>query len=188
MNGTETYFPKMRNEDIKSTTSSTFSNPITQRGVPEIKPRFKYVVPIPLLFIFPLTFYYNLSSNPPNPTTTTTKLMHLSQAFPKMTSILCCSNIQPYKSMAVDHQMKFNSFIDWAAFPHTSTTDSASKDEPLEMANESCYVIQLVRQINYGPVESKRYFLTSAKHAGKELFQEVTEKDLVAANYKKLNS
>lgn len=48
------------------------------------------------------------------------------------------------------------------------------------------YAVQLVRQVNYGPLESKRYFIPVE---GKdEAFIEVVEDDLIQANFQKLNS
>ncbi|KAL6786475.1 hypothetical protein J3E68DRAFT_420604 [Trichoderma sp. SZMC 28012] len=47
------------------------------------------------------------------------------------------------------------------------------------------YVVQLVKQANYGPQESVRYFMTV--NDGIE-FTEVRENDLIAANFEKLNS
>jgi hypothetical protein len=54
-------------------------------------------------------------------------------------------------------------------------------DEDLDKAQ---YVIQLVRQVNYGPIEFKRYFARMEGTA----FVEVSERDLIAGNFKKLNT
>jgi hypothetical protein len=49
------------------------------------------------------------------------------------------------------------------------------------------YAIQVVRQVNYGPLESKRYFIP-VKTEGKDEFVELVEDDLIQANFQKLNS
>jgi hypothetical protein len=59
-------------------------------------------------------------------------------------------------------------------------------DLQLEFEKDSSYVIQVVKQVNYGPVESKRYFITNRSSAGSRSFHEVTENDLVEAKYKKV--
>jgi hypothetical protein len=46
--------------------------------------------------------------------------------------------------------------------------------------------VQLVRQVNYGPLESKRYFVSNADAS--DAFVEVTEQWLVENNLQKLNS
>ncbi|KAK8055651.1 hypothetical protein PG993_000878 [Apiospora rasikravindrae] len=48
------------------------------------------------------------------------------------------------------------------------------------------FAVQLVRQVNYGPLESKRYFAPSS--ASLSEFVEVAEDDLIQANFQKLNS
>lgn len=47
------------------------------------------------------------------------------------------------------------------------------------------YAIQLVRQINYGPQESIRYFVPASDGS---YFTEATEDDLLKLNFEKLNS
>jgi hypothetical protein len=52
--------------------------------------------------------------------------------------------------------------------------------------NEPLYAVQLVRQVNYGALESRRYFIVVK---GKdEPFLEVSERELIEANFQKLNS
>jgi hypothetical protein len=48
------------------------------------------------------------------------------------------------------------------------------------------FAVQLVRQVNYGPLESKRYFIPAKN--GENVFVEVVEDDLIQANFQKLNS
>ncbi|KAI1148028.1 hypothetical protein F4825DRAFT_435465 [Nemania diffusa] len=96
-----------------------------------------------------------------------------------MPSILCCSSINPYRPKKLDHEPKFNSFMSWA------------KSDPTEPANGSSivssapYVVQLVRQINYGRRESIRYFIPDTNSSA---FLKATEQDLIQANFEKLNS
>ncbi|KAK2470604.1 hypothetical protein H9L39_17115 [Fusarium oxysporum f. sp. albedinis] len=49
----------------------------------------------------------------------------------------------------------------------------------------SPYVVQLVRQVNYGPLESKRYFIPT--DGTESDFVEVIENDLIQTNFQKVN-
>ena len=53
------------------------------------------------------------------------------------------------------------------------------------LASSAPYAIQLVRQINYGPLESTRYFVPASNGSD---FAEATEDDLLKSNFEKLNS
>jgi hypothetical protein len=61
-----------------------------------------------------------------------------------------------------------------------------NSSEYLSSNGSSCFVVQLVRQVNYGPLESKRFFVKTSGAAVD--FSEVTEQDLITANYQKVNS
>ncbi len=78
------------------------------------------------------------------------------------------------------HEDKFNSFFKWAAFPKQSMVESASGTE----LPSAAFAVQLVRQVNYGPLESKRYFVPWLENT----FAEVDEDELVRANFAKLNT
>jgi hypothetical protein len=83
----------------------------------------------------------------------------------------------------IDHEQKFRTFKTWAATTGSTSTNSIPSDTSI-LGNSSSYVVQIVRQVNYGPLESKRYFA----HDGSEAYLEVSEKDLIDANYQKVNS
>ena len=100
-------------------------------------------------------------------------------------SLFCCSNVQPYRPRPLIHDDKFNAFIQWASIPREGEAPPYANDGKLTRLNHP-YVIQLVRQINYGALESKRYF--AAEGEGIDRFTEVTEQDLIEANYQKLNA
>lgn len=103
-----------------------------------------------------------------------------------MSSIFCCPSISPYRPQSTDHESKFISFKNWASFPKTSSIETRDDStNPLSEQTGTTYVIQVVRQVNFGPLESRRYF---ASASGDELFVEVSERDLIAANYEKVNS
>jgi hypothetical protein len=99
-----------------------------------------------------------------------------------MDPIFCCSSVQPYRHTTLDHEHKFRAFKTWVAAPHNATKEAPTPEANL-LENKATYILQVVRQINFGPLESKRYFAR-----GDEVFHEVTEKDLVDANYQKLNA
>jgi len=72
----------------------------------------------------------------------------------------------------------------WANFPKAASPNIGN-DTDLADLNPS-YAVQLVRQVNYGPLESKRYFIPV--EGRDEAFIEITENDLIKANFQKLNS
>lgn len=100
-----------------------------------------------------------------------------------MTSIFCCASIQPYRPRRIIHEDKFTIFIGWAAFPRESSPDNSTQDH---FSPTPPFAIQLVRQVNFGPLEAKRYFVPQAgQDAG---FVEVQEQALIEANFEKLNA
>lgn len=95
--------------------------------------------------------------------------------------IFCCSAIMQYRPQHLSHESKFTSFVSWATFPKESgignVTSLVSVNAP--------FAIQFVQQVNYGPLECKRYFIP---HGGPEnIFDEVGEDALIQANFQKLN-
>ncbi|KAL7929540.1 hypothetical protein V8C35DRAFT_284346 [Trichoderma chlorosporum] len=96
-----------------------------------------------------------------------------------MSNIFCCSSIRPYRPQRLDHEHKFDKFMQWAKSATPGRSDDSSA-----ICNAD-YVVQIVKQINYGPQESTRYFALASDGTG---FAEVTEDDLIKANFQKLNS
>jgi hypothetical protein len=105
-----------------------------------------------------------------------------------MEPIYCCSEVAPFRPKRLDHEAKFTAFSDWAWSSKTETADTPSDAIKTAWDLSTSYVIQLVKQVNFGPLESKRYFLVIAFPTSPYSFVEVTEKDLIDANYQKLNS
>ncbi|KAF5679192.1 major facilitator superfamily transporter [Fusarium heterosporum] len=95
-------------------------------------------------------------------------------------SLFCCSGIKPYRPQYLTHQSKFNNFISWASFPKESSPDEAWPD------TTPSYAVQLVRQVNFGRLESKRYFVPTGPD--ETSFIEITEQDLIQANFQKVNT
>ncbi|KAK4235804.1 hypothetical protein C8A03DRAFT_17497 [Achaetomium macrosporum] len=104
-----------------------------------------------------------------------------------MSALFCCDSVRPYRPQRLLREDKFKTFMTWAAFPKESTASTGGGAENVELMElNPPYAIQLVRQVNYGPLESKRYFIPAE---GKDNeFLEVVEDDLVRANFQKLNS
>ncbi|KAF5598220.1 major facilitator superfamily transporter [Fusarium pseudocircinatum] len=100
-----------------------------------------------------------------------------------MPTIFCCDAIEPYRPQYLDHQSKFNNFMSWGSFPRESTLDEV-KHDPSQLSPS--YAVQLVRQVNFGPLESKRYFIP--ENASEGQYVEVSERDLIQANFKKANT
>ena len=101
-----------------------------------------------------------------------------------MSSLFCCASVEGYRPQQLQHQQKFTTFMGWAGFPKEMPAKNSDEATDLD-ALGAPYMVQLVRQVNYGPLESKRYF-AFVKDSGE--FVEVFEDDLVRANFQKLNS
>ena len=98
-----------------------------------------------------------------------------------MSAIFCCSSVSPYRPQTLDHEAKFTAFMTWVDLQATSQVlndDSSAVDD-------APYAVQLVRQINYGPQESVRYFVLVDKSLK---FAEVREDTLLKSNFEKVNS
>ncbi len=106
-----------------------------------------------------------------------------------MSSLFCCSSVQPYKQQRVSHEAKLNSFMNWARFPRSSTLYDGI-ERPMNLDSNWPYAVQLVQQVNYGALESTRYFVPKDQQSGGggQEFYEISEKDLIEANYAKLNT
>lgn len=106
-----------------------------------------------------------------------------------MSSIFCCNAITPYRPATLAHESKFMPFIAWArrstSFPAPNSVSYF--DDPAVLP---AYAIQLVQQVNYGPIDSKRYFIPSpsSQDQSASAFVEVVEQDLIVGNFEKLNS
>ncbi|RYP42426.1 hypothetical protein DL768_010347 [Monosporascus sp. mg162] len=98
-----------------------------------------------------------------------------------MPDVFCCSDIEPYRPRRLDHEPKFTAFLGWAGRPTTSL--APTDGGPL--ASGAPYAVQIVRQINFGPQESIRYFVPASNGSD---FVEATEDDMLKANFEKLNS
>ncbi|KAA6408387.1 MAG: hypothetical protein FRX48_08129 [Lasallia pustulata] len=98
----------------------------------------------------------------------------------------CCVNIDPCRSRPLDHDNKFSTFITWAR-EMLEGSEPVIDDPIIPSLEGKPYAVQLVRQVNYGPLESKRYFVPRGGQ-GDQGYLEVTEGDLVNANFQKLNS
>ncbi|KAH7201214.1 hypothetical protein DER44DRAFT_841717 [Fusarium oxysporum] len=98
-----------------------------------------------------------------------------------MREVFCCSKIEPYRPRQLDHESKFTAFMTWA---NSVSTSLASKDTQTPF-NNAPYAVQIVRQVNFGPRDSIRYFIPASEGS---VFAEATEDDLLEANFEKLNS
>ncbi|KAK0701568.1 hypothetical protein B0T26DRAFT_865322 [Lasiosphaeria miniovina] len=100
-----------------------------------------------------------------------------------MAPIFCCLDIQPYRPSHLLHETKFKSFMAWATLA-ADVTLGDSKFDLLDL--KPPFAVQLVRQVNYGALESKRYFVPVNERDDE--FIEIAESDLIEANFQKLNS
>lgn len=75
--------------------------------------------------------------------------------------IFCCNDIKPYRPQYLDHETKFTSFKQWAAFPTKSSPATPNVNTGGSNINNMAapFAVQLVQQVNYGPLMSKRYFI-----------------------------
>lgn len=100
-----------------------------------------------------------------------------------MSSLFCCSSIAPYKAARLSHEDKFSTFMAWAEYPRS---EFPTGDENIMANYTPSFAIQLVKQVNYGPLESKRYFVPVEGNGAE--FVETTEQALIDANFQKLNA
>ncbi|KAF1976090.1 hypothetical protein BU23DRAFT_431957, partial [Bimuria novae-zelandiae CBS 107.79] len=98
-----------------------------------------------------------------------------------MATIFCCSSFTPYRPRPLDRDGKFTAFINWSMSQKTSAVTDGT---PSTTVNSASYAVQLVREKNFGPQESVRYFVPTA---GSD-FVETSEDSLIEANIEKLNS
>lgn len=96
-----------------------------------------------------------------------------------MAELFCCSAIKPYRPQRLDHEAKFDRFMQWAKYASSEPSDSFHLNSNLE------YAVQLVKQVNFGRQESIRFFTPAKDSSG---FLEITESNLLEANFEKLNS
>jgi hypothetical protein len=88
----------------------------------------------------------------------------------------------------LNHESKFQEFVEWAGLTAATSCESYKDNTLLLSELYYPYAIQLVRQVNFGSIESSRYFVATKVKDGKEPFVEVTEEHLIHDNYEKLNS
>ncbi|KAE8371488.1 hypothetical protein BDV26DRAFT_298751 [Aspergillus bertholletiae] len=100
-----------------------------------------------------------------------------------LTPIFCCSRISPYRPQIVEQEGKFNKFLEWARL--TVISEVSSDNDTSSPVPD--YAVQLVKQVNYGALESRRYFIPRRDLSGVE-FIEVNEQWLIEKNFEKLNS
>ncbi|EGU72392.1 hypothetical protein IWW34DRAFT_905835 [Fusarium oxysporum f. sp. albedinis] len=103
-----------------------------------------------------------------------------------MSLVFCCDAVEPYRPQYLSHQAKFNNFMSWASFPRISTPENGDGASHDLIQLSPPYAVQLVRQVNYGPLESKRYFIPT--DGTESDFVEVIENDLIQANFQKVNT
>ena len=99
-----------------------------------------------------------------------------------MSTLFCCNDTEGYKNKILDHESYFTPFLNWAIYPRESSVDTSTA------VNNPAYAIQFVKQVNFGALESKRYFIVNENGDGEHRFVEVTERWLVDANFQKLNA
>lgn len=101
-----------------------------------------------------------------------------------MSALLCCESLRPYKVLRTDHEVRFTQFMAWANDGQPIVIEETSKID--SSIRTPLYAIQLVRQVNYGPLESKRYFVNFADRT--HSYVEVAEDFLIQCNFQKVNS
>ncbi|KAL2073709.1 hypothetical protein VTL71DRAFT_11035 [Oculimacula yallundae] len=104
-----------------------------------------------------------------------------------MSGIFCCSSFKPYRPKQLDHESKFSAFMKWSNSSAVATSINPSKPVTT-LLNSSAYVVQVVRQKNFGALEWKRYFAVVANSGVVADFNEISGQDIIDANFEKLNS
>ncbi|KAL4244108.1 hypothetical protein ABKN59_010734 [Abortiporus biennis] len=102
-----------------------------------------------------------------------------------MSTLFCCTAREQYKPRTVVHESTLNSFVKWSKFPKQSICES--DEATLRELNQNVdYVIELLRQIDFGSEESRRYFLVMK--GPDEPFVEVMKEFVDAEGYKEAKS
>ncbi|POR39678.1 Uncharacterized protein TPAR_00130 [Tolypocladium paradoxum] len=101
-----------------------------------------------------------------------------------MSSLFRCHSVKPYRARHLSHEAIFTTFMAWSSFPQASSISDAEKPNLTEL--NPPFAMQLVRQVNFGPLESKRHFALAG--ASSRTFVEIAEGDLIQANFQKLDS
>lgn len=105
-----------------------------------------------------------------------------------MAAVFCCSlGPKAYRPKILKHEAKFETFLRWMPAAQEVSTHESTEGRTVPSDESSAYAVQVVRQVNHGSVESKRYFM-SADGEGGSYFYEITERDLIEANFEKLNA
>ncbi|KFY87762.1 hypothetical protein V500_06788 [Pseudogymnoascus sp. VKM F-4518 (FW-2643)] len=105
-----------------------------------------------------------------------------------MAAVFCCTlGPKPYRPQILSHEAKFEAFLRWMPAAQDASTGGVTEGRRILSDDSSVYAVQVVRQVNYGPLESKRYFVSGDGERG-TTFHEITEGDLIEANFEKLNS
>lgn len=94
---------------------------------------------------------------------------------------------RPYRPQILSHEAKFAAFLRWLPAAQEASTGETTEGRAILSDDSSAYVVQVVRQVNFGALESKRYFVFGDS-AGVSNFYEITEGDLIEANFEKLNA
>jgi hypothetical protein len=76
--------------------------------------------------------------------------------------------------------------MQWASYPRETTPRRREDGQSISADFNPPFAVQLVRQVNYGPLESKRYFIPTEGEENE--FVEIVEDELIRANFQKLNS
>ncbi|KAG9233472.1 hypothetical protein BJ875DRAFT_485111 [Amylocarpus encephaloides] len=63
--------------------------------------------------------------------------------------------------------------------------DTGAVDPSALLTTSSAYAVQLVRQVNYGCVVWKTFSVTNDNENGSDAFKEISENDLIAANFER---
>ena len=105
-----------------------------------------------------------------------------------MPTIFCCSDVRASHTLGNDE--KLNTFLNWAAYPtERAVHPTVEQDDKLADSDYPYYIrlAKMVNTINFGPVETKRYFAPMGEKDGAKVFVELAESDLksIAANYTK---
>ncbi|KAF8854904.1 hypothetical protein BDZ45DRAFT_758060 [Acephala macrosclerotiorum] len=103
-----------------------------------------------------------------------------------MDSVFCCSSIRPYRPQYLSYEGKFDAFMKYAKASTTVPQDTSFT--PIVPLSDDTYVVQVVRQVNFGPIEWKKYFANTKENESSASFYEVSENDLIESNFQKLNS
>ncbi|KAG8863178.1 hypothetical protein FRB96_009360 [Tulasnella sp. 330] len=101
--------------------------------------------------------------------------------------IFCSSSVTPCRLTRTDHEAKFSAFLNAISSDFIQSSESTLGSSGAKLIDKP-FAVQIVRQVNFGRPEWKRCLVPNQGQGESEGFAEVTERELIDANFKTVES